>query len=63
MGRRTLFLFHTDETTFVPTDGEITDARFVTIEEASALLTHPKDAEFLLSVKERIRLIQCHLVH
>lgn len=63
IGRRTLFLFHTDETEFVPTDGEITQARFVTLEEATALLTHPKDREFLLSVQDRIRIIECHLVH
>jgi 8-oxo-dGTP pyrophosphatase MutT (NUDIX family) len=55
MGRRTFFLFHTKETAFTPTDGEITEARWVTVDEALSLLTHPRDVEFLASVRGRIR--------
>lgn len=55
MGRRTFFLFHTSETAFEPTDGEITEARWASVEEALSLLTHPRDVEFLASVRGRIR--------
>ncbi len=52
---RTIFLFKT-KTAVIRGDGtEITDARFVTIDEAVALLTHPADKEFLLSVRERLQ--------
>lgn len=47
---RTFFLFATEATQLsVPHDphGEITAARFVTADEALALLAHPKDREFL----------------
>jgi bis(5'-nucleosidyl)-tetraphosphatase len=53
--KRTFFLFVTAQSDFAPTDvGEVTQARFVTIDEALALLTHPKDAEFLKSVRSKI---------
>lgn len=55
LGRRTFFLFHTNETEFVPTDGEITEARWVTIDEALALVTHPKDKDFLAAIRGKIR--------
>jgi 8-oxo-dGTP pyrophosphatase MutT (NUDIX family) len=55
LGRRTFFLFRTNQAEFTPTDGEITEARWVSIDEALALLTHPKDGEFLASVRDRIR--------
>lgn len=55
--KRTIFLFATSQTNLDgrhdPT-GEITDARWVTIDEAIDLLTHPKDKEFLASVRERV---------
>lgn len=53
---RTFFLFTTQESVLAPKDPdhEITQVRFVTIDEALALLTHPKDREFLLSVRPRI---------
>jgi len=54
VGRRTFFLFRTTETEFVPTDGEITEARWVTIDEAIALVTHPRDKEFLEEVRAKI---------
>ena len=54
--KRTLFLFTTTQTDTEPLlqDGEITDKRWVTIDEAIELLTHPKDKEFLASVRTKI---------
>lgn len=54
IGRRTVFLFTTDETSFDPTDAEITDVVWVEIGEAIGMLTHPTDAAFLESVRHRI---------
>lgn len=55
--RRTIFLFKllVDEP-FAPhdPDGEVTNARWATLDEALALLTHPKDKEFLVSVRGKI---------
>ena len=57
MGHRTFFLFKTTEHELKPSDpdGEITEARWVTIDEALSLLTHPKDVAFLASIRDRIR--------
>ncbi len=57
MGNRTFFLFKTTEHELRPSDldGEITEARWVSIDEALSLLTHPKDVEFLSSVRDRVR--------
>jgi putative (di)nucleoside polyphosphate hydrolase len=54
--KRTFFLFRTGETAFHSHDphGEITEARWVTLDEALKLLTHPKDKEFLASVRDTI---------
>lgn len=52
---RTFFLFTTAEERLCPEDGEVTQAKWVTLEEAQALLTHPKDKEFLASVADRVR--------
>lgn len=54
--KRTLFLFRTDTAIGTPNDpdGEITDVRWATVEEALQLLTHPKDSEFLESMRERL---------
>lgn len=54
--RRTFFLFKTAQTDFQGHDphGEITAVRWVTLDEALALLTHPKDKEFLSSVRSKI---------
>lgn len=54
--RRTLFLFTSAQQDFGigPHDEEITAARWVTVDEALGLLTHPKDKEFLLSVRNAI---------
>ena len=56
MKKRTLFLFVTDQHALHPQDpdGEITEVRYVTLEEAQDLLTHPKDREFLRSVWGKI---------
>jgi len=51
---RTLYLFTTTATTLAPQDDEVTEARFVSIDEALAMLTHPKDKEFLASVRDKI---------
>ncbi len=51
---RTFYLFTTDKTEMKPEDAEITETRFVTIEEALTLLTHPKDRDFLESVRDTI---------
>lgn len=45
-----LFLFRTPETALAPVDPENPEARWVEPGEAAALLTHPKDKEFFLSI-------------
>lgn len=52
---RTIFLFKTQRTVITPQAGEIVGVRWVTLEEATALLTHPKDKAFLQSVSDRLR--------
>lgn len=56
--RRTFFLFKTKEFQLQPRDHdrEVTSARWVTLDEALALLTHPKDREFLESVRHKVEL-------
>lgn len=56
MRKRTLFLFSTTQKEFTIHDpgGEITNARWVSLDEALELLTHPKDREFLRSVRSTI---------
>lgn len=50
--RRTIFLFRTRETQFAPRDvREVTDVRWVSVDEALELLTHPKDKDFLASIR------------
>ncbi len=51
---RTFYLFATHATEMHPEDNEVSEARFVIIDEALELLTHPKDKEFLASIRERI---------
>lgn len=48
----TLFLFKTSTHELKPLDPENPEARWVPPEEVAALLTHPKDKEFFLSVKD-----------
>ena len=52
---RTLFLFKTSQGELVPQDGEVTQARWVTVDDAFSLLTHPKDRDFLDSVRDTIK--------
>ena len=49
---RTFYLFTTEKTEMAPHDTEVSEARFVSIDEALKLLTHPKDAEFLESIRD-----------
>ncbi len=53
---RTFFLFTTtvSEAAFHPTDEEVTNIGYFTLDEALGRLTHPKDKEFLASVRERV---------
>lgn len=55
--KRTFFLFTTAQTEFHfhDPDGEITAVRWVTVDEALELLTHPKDKEFLTSIRGKIK--------
>ena len=54
--RRTLFLFTTGEKEFrmQPDDKEITQMKWVTVDEALALLSHPKDKAFLESSRAKV---------
>ncbi len=54
--RRTLFLFQTNvtEEELHPHDSEVTKIGYFTIDEAKERLTHIKDKEFLLSVRNRV---------
>ncbi len=51
---RAVFLFRTDDPPLTFDRKEITDARFVTIDEAVDLLTHQEDKKFLVSVRGKI---------
>lgn len=51
---RTLYLFATTATVLAPQDDEVSEARFVTIDDALGLLTHTKDKEFLASMRTTI---------
>lgn len=50
-----MFLFTTDEGTLVPVDPGNPEARWVPIDEVAALLTHPKDKDFFLSIKDSLK--------
>jgi 8-oxo-dGTP pyrophosphatase MutT (NUDIX family) len=52
--KRTLFLFTTTQHALGPKDDEVTEARYVTLDEAYELLTHPRDKEFFASVRDTI---------
>ena len=56
--KRTLFLFTTSHNELRPADREVTKAVWVSIDEAIPLLTHPKDKEFLESVRGDIEHIR-----
>ena len=50
----TMFLFRTNQNSLRPVDLENPEARWVRKEQAAELLTHPKDKEFFLRVKEEV---------
>lgn len=52
--KKTFFLFTTEQHALHPHVSEISEARYVTLQEAHDLLTHPKDKEFLKSVWSKI---------
>jgi len=52
--KKYIFLFKTTATDAVPVEPDVTEARFVTIDEALKLLTHPKDREFLSAIRSNI---------
>ena len=54
-GLRTFFLFKTNKVELEPQETDVTEARWVTIDEALTMLTHPKDAEFLRQVRNKIK--------
>jgi len=58
--RRIFFLFRTRQATLKPqeTEGEITEARFVSPDEVLAMLTHPKDRAFFEQHMEEITALQ-----
>jgi 8-oxo-dGTP pyrophosphatase MutT (NUDIX family) len=49
-----MFFFRTLQQALAPTDPYNPEARWVSIEEALELLTHPKDKEFLRGVKDSL---------
>jgi 8-oxo-dGTP pyrophosphatase MutT (NUDIX family) len=49
-----IFLFKTDQTLLHPMDPENPEARWVEKEKVAELLTHRKDKEFFISIKNRI---------
>ena len=53
--RITMFLFRTEEENLAPSDPNNPEARWVPIEEVSALLTHPKDKEFFSGIQESLK--------
>lgn len=52
--RITMFFFTTDEERLAPEDVGNPEARWVALENVAAMLTHEKDREFFLRVREKI---------
>lgn len=50
----TMFLFRTNEEFLKPVDPENPEARWVEKDKVSGLLTHPKDRDFFLRIKQEI---------
>jgi 8-oxo-dGTP pyrophosphatase MutT (NUDIX family) len=55
--KRSFFLFLTSHADLSPQDTEVTNIRWVTVPEALELLTHPKDKEFLQSVRDTVEAV------
>lgn len=53
--KKTFFLYTTNQHALQPRDGEISEARYVSVAEAKELLTHPRDREFLEEIKDTIQ--------
>ena len=49
-----MFLFRADQKKLKPTDPSHPEARWVAPEQVATLLTHPKDREFFLKIKDNI---------
>lgn len=50
-----LYLFRTSQTELCPADKDHPEARWVAKTDVAALLTHPKDKEFFLSVLPKLK--------
>ena len=50
----TMFLFASEQNKLVPIDKDNPEARWVSIEEATKMLTHRKDREFLIGIMNDI---------
>jgi len=53
--RMHMFLFTADKVDLVPQDPENPEARWVAVDEVASLLTHPKDKEFFLGIKDSLK--------
>ncbi len=51
----TMFLFRTAQDILAPTDPYNPEARWLPIEKVANLLTHPKDKEFFVSIKDSLK--------
>lgn len=49
-----MFLFTTSDTELKPVDPENPEARWIDKDKVAELLTHPKDKEFFVSIKNKI---------
>lgn len=54
MKKLTFFLFETDQEELKPIDPDNPEARWVDRQNVAAMLTHPKDREFLLQILQQI---------
>ena len=52
-----MFLFKTEQTELKPIDPENPEARWVEKDKVADLLTHSKDKEFFLSIKDKITIL------
>ncbi len=55
--KKMLFLYTTMSEVLEPHDKEVTGTKWVSVDEALQLLTHPKDREFLQSVRTRVEAV------
>jgi ADP-ribose pyrophosphatase YjhB (NUDIX family) len=50
----TLFLYKTDQTDIYPIAQDATESRWVDVQTVPQLLSHPKDAEYFMSIQDDI---------